>query len=96
MRAGSTQAPYSTCPVVGPRIERIGAQGFAMARLSSAPASFVPRQFRASLAQAAHVEHQGQSATFDFSGRLLAGSIRSTTARRAKKLEPLNHVAPLE
>jgi len=29
-----------------------------------------------------HVEHQGQSATFDFSGRLLAGQLRSSRARR--------------
>ena len=62
-----------------------------------------------------HAEYQGQQATFDFSGRLLAGSIRSITARklirewarahqaelddnwrRAKRLEPLNQVAPLE
>ncbi len=62
-----------------------------------------------------HAEYQGQTAKFDFSGRLLVGSIRSTTARklirewarahqaeleenwkRAKKLQPLNQVAPLE
>jgi hypothetical protein len=62
-----------------------------------------------------HAEYQGQTATFDFSGRLLVGNIRSATARRlvrewarahqgeleenwkrAKKLQPLNQVAPLE
>ena len=62
-----------------------------------------------------HAEHAGQHATFDFSGRLLAGSIRSATARklvrqwarahedelvenwnRAKKLQPLAQIAPLE
>ena len=62
-----------------------------------------------------HAEHQGQNATFDFSGRPLTGKIRSATARklirewarahraeleenwkRAKKLQPLNQVAPLE
>jgi hypothetical protein len=29
-----------------------------------------------------HAEHQGQQAKFDFSGRMLAGSIRSKTAVR--------------
>lgn len=29
-----------------------------------------------------HVEHQGQMATFDFSGKLLSGEIRSVRARR--------------
>ena len=29
-----------------------------------------------------HVEYQGQLATFDFSGKLLAGELRSTRARR--------------
>jgi len=62
-----------------------------------------------------HAEYQGQQASFEFSGRLLAGSIRSATAKRlirewahahqaeleenwkrAKNLEPLKQVAPLE
>jgi Domain of unknown function (DUF4160) len=62
-----------------------------------------------------HAEYQGELAIFDFSGRLLAGRIRSRTARklirewalahqdeleenwkRAKRLQPLNQVAPLE
>jgi len=62
-----------------------------------------------------HAEHAGQNATFDFSGRLLAGSLRSATARklirlwarahedelqanwaRAKKLQALSQIAPLE
>jgi hypothetical protein len=29
-----------------------------------------------------HVEYQGQSATFDFAGKLLAGELRSARARR--------------
>lgn len=29
-----------------------------------------------------HAEYQGQNATFDFSGKLLVGSIRSATARK--------------
>jgi len=29
-----------------------------------------------------HVEHQGQLATFDFAGKLLAGELRSARARR--------------
>ncbi|MBI5711613.1 MAG: DUF4160 domain-containing protein [Candidatus Eisenbacteria bacterium] len=29
-----------------------------------------------------HAEHQGQQATFDFQGRMLAGSIQSKTALR--------------
>jgi len=62
-----------------------------------------------------HAEHAGQDGIFDFSGRMIAGNIRSTTARklirqwarahlaelesnwmRAKKLEPLSQIAPLE
>jgi hypothetical protein len=62
-----------------------------------------------------HAEYQGQTATFDFSGKLLVGSIRSATARklirewarshrdelddnwkRARMLQPLNQVPPLE
>ena len=29
-----------------------------------------------------HAEFQGENATFDFSGRVISGRIRSTTARR--------------
>jgi hypothetical protein len=62
-----------------------------------------------------HAEYQGQQASFDFSGRLHAGSIRSRNAlrlirewaraheteleenwTRAKRLEPLKQVAPLQ
>jgi uncharacterized protein DUF4160 len=62
-----------------------------------------------------HAEYQGDHATFDFSGRLLVGEIRSATARklirqwarshrtdlevnwkRAKALQPLSQIAPLE
>jgi hypothetical protein len=62
-----------------------------------------------------HVEYQGQMATFDFSGKLLSGEIRSVRAKRlirewarlhqhelrtnwkrAKTLQPLQQIAPLE
>ncbi len=62
-----------------------------------------------------HAEYQGEQASFDLNGRLLAGEMSSRTARklirdwarlrrteleanwkRAKKLEPLNQIAPLE
>jgi hypothetical protein len=62
-----------------------------------------------------HAEFQGENAIFDLSGRLLAGRIRSATARklirewarlrkaeleadwkRARKLEPLAQIPPLE
>ena len=62
-----------------------------------------------------HVEYQVQLATFDFSGKLLAGELRSARARRlvrewarlhqhelrlnwnkAKALQPLRQIAPLE
>ena len=62
-----------------------------------------------------HAEYQGQEATFDFTGKIVHGSMQSPTARRlirkwtqlhqreleanwrkAKKLEPLGQVAPLE
>ena len=62
-----------------------------------------------------HAEFQGEEATFDFQGKVVHGSIRSTTARRlirrwaqlhrteleqnwrrAKKLEPIAQIAPLE
>ena len=62
-----------------------------------------------------HAEYQGEQATFDFSGNLVAGNIRSATARRlirewcnlheaelkanwnrAKKLQPLSQIPPLE
>ncbi len=62
-----------------------------------------------------HAEYQGEQASFDLNGQLLAGEMSSRTARklikdwarlhrteleanwkRAKKLEPLNQIAPLE
>jgi hypothetical protein len=62
-----------------------------------------------------HVEYQGQMATFDFSGDLLSGELRSirvrrlvrdwahlhenelmTNWRKAKALQPLRQIAPLE
>jgi hypothetical protein len=62
-----------------------------------------------------HVEYHGQEAVFDFRGRIIAGEIRSSTARklirewtqrhemelainwkRAKALQPLEKIAPLE
>lgn len=38
-----------------------------------------------------HAEHQGQVATFDFSGNLRNGDIRSRTARRLIRLWALAH-----
>jgi hypothetical protein len=62
-----------------------------------------------------HAEYQGEQASFELNGQLLAGEMSSRTARklikdwarlhkaelaanwkRAKKLEPLNQIAPLE
>ncbi|HXI11785.1 MAG TPA: DUF4160 domain-containing protein [Thermoanaerobaculia bacterium] len=62
-----------------------------------------------------HAEYQGEQASFDLNGQLLAGEMKSRTARklikdwarlhraeleanwkRAKKLVPLNQIAPLE
>jgi len=62
-----------------------------------------------------HAEHSGDRATFDFSGKLLSGEMRSATARRlirewtkshradleanwkrAKQLQPLAQIPPLE
>lgn len=62
-----------------------------------------------------HAEYQGVQASFDLSGKLIAGEMRSRTARRlirewarlrqaeleanwkrAKELEPLNQIPPLE
>jgi len=38
-----------------------------------------------------HAEHQGQRATFDLRGRMMAGQIRSRTARRLIKEWALQH-----
>ena len=47
-----------------------------------------------------HAEHQGQHGTFDFSGEMTVGNIRSGTALRLKEQmrtgRPLNRIAPLE
>ncbi len=43
-----------------------------------------------------HAEHQGQQATFTFDGELLAGTLRSRTARRLIKEWALSHRAELE
>jgi hypothetical protein len=43
-----------------------------------------------------HVEHQGQAATFDFSGHLRNGDIRSRTARRLIRLWAAARRADLE
>jgi len=43
-----------------------------------------------------HAEHQGQQATFTFDGEILAGSIRSRTARRLIKEWALAHHVELE
>jgi len=43
-----------------------------------------------------HVEHQGQTGTFDFEGRLLVGSIRSRTAQRLIAEWALAHRGELE
>lgn len=42
-----------------------------------------------------HAEHQGQQATFTFDGELLAGALRSRTARRLIKEWALSHRAEL-
>jgi hypothetical protein len=42
-----------------------------------------------------HAEYQGQRATFDFSGRVMAGSICSRTARRLIRQWALRHAAEL-
>jgi len=43
-----------------------------------------------------HAEYQGQHATFDFSGRLLVGSIRSATARKLIREWARGHQSELE
>lgn len=43
-----------------------------------------------------HVEYQGQRATFDFDGEVLAGEIRSGTAKRLIRDWALQHRADLE
>lgn len=43
-----------------------------------------------------HVEHQGQQATFDFSGAILAGDLQSRTARRLIREWAQLHQAVLE
>ena len=43
-----------------------------------------------------HAEHQGQRAKFDFDGELIAGSIRSRTARRLIREWAQLHQAELE
>jgi hypothetical protein len=41
-------------------------------------------------------EHQGQQATFDFSGTIIAGDLQSRTARRLIRDWALLHRSPLE
>jgi hypothetical protein len=43
-----------------------------------------------------HVEYQGQRATFKFDGEVLAGELRSSTARRLIRDWALQHRAELE
>jgi len=43
-----------------------------------------------------HAEYQGELATFDFSGRLLTGRIRSRTARKLIREWTAAHQAELE
>jgi len=43
-----------------------------------------------------HAEHQGQDAKFDFTGKLLAGSIQSRTAVRLIRQWAVLHRAELE
>ncbi len=43
-----------------------------------------------------HAEHQGQDAKFDFSGKMIAGNIRSTTALRLVREWAALHRAELE
>ena len=43
-----------------------------------------------------HAEHQGQQAKFDFNGRILAGNIRSRTARNLIRRWAILHRAKLE
>ena len=43
-----------------------------------------------------HAEHQGQQATFRFDGEVLAGEIRSSTARRLIRDWALQHQSQLE
>ena len=43
-----------------------------------------------------HVEHQGQLAKFDFDGRVIAGAIRSKTARRLIRQWAVLHRRELE
>jgi Domain of unknown function (DUF4160) len=43
-----------------------------------------------------HAEYQGQHAKFDFSGKLLVGSIQSRTARRLIRQWAVSHRAALE
>ena len=43
-----------------------------------------------------HAEHQGQQATFDFDGQLLAGDLRSGVAKRLIREWAAQHRAQLE
>lgn len=43
-----------------------------------------------------HAEHQSQSAKFDFDGKMIAGSIRSSTALRLIREWTLQHRGELE
>jgi hypothetical protein len=43
-----------------------------------------------------HAEHQGQQATFTFDGELLAGTLRSRTARRLIREWAMAHRAELD
>jgi len=43
-----------------------------------------------------HAEHQGQQATFTFDGKILAGMLRSPTARRLIEQWALGHHEALE
>jgi hypothetical protein len=43
-----------------------------------------------------HAEHQGQQATFDFSGAMLAGDLQSKTARRLIRQWAMLHDSELE
>jgi hypothetical protein len=43
-----------------------------------------------------HAEYQGSAAIFDFSGRLIAGAMRSATARRLIREWARAHAAELE
>jgi hypothetical protein len=43
-----------------------------------------------------HAEHQGQQATFDFSGTIMAGGLQSRTARRLIRRWAVLHQSTLE